>query len=212
MNEWIILYMNIRCGNQVYLIWSDICLFNYNYSLLYLRRRYKGVWLVLQTSFRRQSEPCLYISLFLRKEIRVLDSFALLRLKGSTSTKKITEREEDNIPHLLYIYIYKLFFYMFICGWEKRRLVVDILSCLSLSLKLLCNLSHSDGMSLLRIQTDFAQSFWRISRRNIYFSVHACASFVLCKRLVSIIKLFTSAFCLISSSFWACFNIPMLRI
>ena len=101
---------------------------------------------------------------------------------------------------------------MFICGWEKRRLVVDILSCLSLSLKLLCNLSHSDGMSLLRIQTDFAQSFWRISRRNIYFSVHACASFVLCKRLVSIIKLFTSAFCLISSSFWACFNISMLRI
>ena len=32
--------------------------------------------------------------------------------------------------------------------------------------------------------------------------MHACASFVLCKRLVSIFKLFTSALCLISSSFW----------
>ena len=32
--------------------------------------------------------------------------------------------------------------------------------------------------------------------------MHAYASFVLCQRLVSIFKLFTSALCLISSSFW----------
>ena len=76
---------------------------------------------MLQTSFPRQSEPCLYISLFLRKEIRVLDSFALLRLKGSTSTKKITEREEDNIPHLLYIYIYIYINCFFICLFAVER-------------------------------------------------------------------------------------------
>ena len=39
--------MNIRGGNQVNLIWSDICL----YSLLYLRRRYKGVVVIGASNF-----------------------------------------------------------------------------------------------------------------------------------------------------------------
>ena len=55
---------------------------------------------------------------------------------------------------------------------------------------------------LTHIITDQYICTGRISTSNIYFPVHAYASFVLCKRLVSIFKLFTPALCLISSSFW----------